>query len=271
MAAVSSARSIFREPSSLTFANLQNRSSIRKTMKTILNPVVVICLLIALLLAGSSLWMTWHQLDHELKQPTASLSQSLPSLSLPQATEQNQRADVAAKPSSDQLSAPLAPSSSDSGYTLAGVPASPASSGTSFRSASVVSTRSGVAHSAGGSSSDSTSSGAQAISGSVASAGSGSSAVSYHGGVSVSIPAGVSVPVAFNNPSALGKSVSPDQQQAIAQIANEFTTAVQSSGAASDTPEYKQAWDTAAYEADERFRGTFGIPAFNAMQMARGY
>jgi len=78
------------------------------------------------------------------------------------------------------------------------------------------------------------------------------------------------IPAAFGDQSSMG-DLSESQKEKISQIANDFTTAVQSSQAAPDSPEYKQAWDTAAYRADEAFRGQFGIPAFNAMQMARVY
>lgn len=82
--------------------------------------------------------------------------------------------------------------------------------------------------------------------------------------------AALSIPAAFGNPAVLGNP-SESQVAQIAQIANDFTTTVQSSGVSSASSEYKRIWDTAAFRADEAFRGKFGVPAFNAMQISRGY
>jgi hypothetical protein len=78
------------------------------------------------------------------------------------------------------------------------------------------------------------------------------------------------IPAAFGDPSVLG-NLTDGQKATITQIANNFTKSVQASGAAPNTTEYLQAWDTAAYRADEVFRGQLGTPAFNAMQMARTF
>jgi len=81
---------------------------------------------------------------------------------------------------------------------------------------------------------------------------------------------GVSVPVVFANPSAVA-SLPADQQDGVTQIASNFTAAVQASGAAPNSPEYKKIWDTAAFQADQEYEAMYGIDAFNKLEMSQSY
>ena len=75
----------------------------------------------------------------------------------------------------------------------------------------------------------------------------------------------VAIPAAFGNPAAAGITT-PEQSQQVAQIANGFTAAVQSSGAAPNTPAYQQAWNTAIMQANQLFKQQYGTAAFEVMQ-----
>jgi hypothetical protein len=75
----------------------------------------------------------------------------------------------------------------------------------------------------------------------------------------------VAIPAAFGNPAAAGITT-PEQSQQVAQIANGFTAAVQSSGAAPNTPAYQQAWNTATMQANQIFKQQYGTAAFEVMQ-----
>lgn len=86
----------------------------------------------------------------------------------------------------------------------------------------------------------------------------------------VVVDASLGKPAVFGDPSVLG-TLSASQQNQMAAIASDFVQSVQASGALPSSPQYRAVWDTALYRADEAFRGMFGVPAFNAMQMARGY
>jgi hypothetical protein len=79
-----------------------------------------------------------------------------------------------------------------------------------------------------------------------------------------------SIPVAFADTSKVG-TLTDGEKTAINQSQDLFIKAVQSSGNAPNTAEYRQAWDTAAYQVDEYLRGQVGVVRFNALQMARPY
>ena len=76
------------------------------------------------------------------------------------------------------------------------------------------------------------------------------------------------IPVVFADPSAVA-SFPADQQSGIAQIANDFSSAVQSSGVSPTSPEYKKIWDTAAFQADQQYEAMYGIDALNKMMMSQ--
>ena len=99
-------------------------------------------------------------------------------------------------------------------------------------------------------------SGAAAISGGSSSAPAAASAAA---------PA-VSIPAAFADPASAGIST-PNQNQQISQIADNFTSAVQNSGVSPSSPGYQNVWNTASQQANAIFRQQFGNAAFEAAQI----
>jgi hypothetical protein len=88
--------------------------------------------------------------------------------------------------------------------------------------------------------------------------------------VSQQIHLGVPIPAVFGNPDAAGITTTSEQSLQIAQIADNFTQTVESSGGGPTTSSYHQAWNTAAYKADQIFKQQYGNMAFEAMQASIG-
>jgi hypothetical protein len=79
--------------------------------------------------------------------------------------------------------------------------------------------------------------------------------------------ANIPIPAAFGDPAKAGIT-SPEQNQAITQMADNFTKEVQSSGAAPDSPAYFQIWNNATSRANQLFKQQYGNMAFEAMQQS---
>jgi len=95
---------------------------------------------------------------------------------------------------------------------------------------------------------------------------SGGSPVTQSSAAANSVAPSISIPAAFADPAAVGIST-PDQTQQLAQIADNFTSAVQNSGVSPSSPGYQNVWNAAAQQANAIFRQQFGYAAFEAAQM----
>jgi len=239
-------------------------------------PWIVASLVTALLIVCGSLYSAWHHMNQEVGEASVTLVEESPPFAAPSAGKQIPPAVFASSSLSSALtpehSLPFPHPTHPLGEAQAPRPMSepsPSSTSPSPLSAPVLTDDSGLFYSNGKSSTGSGSTGPAgsatvALPGSFVPGGTASSAGRQEASAPLIVPPGANVPAALGNPDAVA-NLSDAQKATIALAANKFAAAIESSGTAPNTPEYLQAWETAAYQSDEYIRGQFGVAAFNAL------